>query len=798
MFKLNLKIALRNIWRHKLTTSIKLFGLIVGLSTVVLLVSYVLFELSYDRQNTNADEIYRLHSVNTKDQRENIQMPTGMVDMLMQEIPEVENGTIVNAYEIPIKVRGNFFKEKLIKTEPSFFKIFTTSFISGKASSALAEPFTVIVSERFAKKAFPAGAALGKNIVISSDDEHPYTITGIIKNLPVASHLPGDILVSIGSHEPLNWKAYSSVPQYILLKKGTSPAVVEQKLSKLYVKYEFPKDMVVKLMPLTKIHLYSHTERELSPNGDIKYIYIFCAVAVFILLIALVNFINLTVAAALKRGKEIGIKKVLGATVNQLRIQFLCESYIYFAVAALLVLIIAHDVVPILGLKMGTAMSLNDVVNSTSVLISIGIIGMAGLVAGWYPAVILSRLMPVKTLKGNTGDTKGKFGFRKVLMVFQFSMSALLLVGTLIIYAQLNFISNKKLGFDKDHVVVSPSRIFKGDYQSFKTELLNQPGIKSVSLSSFNPGYNYGSWSSWTNDGDTTKYEIEGVFGDIDFVHTLNIPVLKGRTFSAKYGSDIFDYDRAAENIPYPESLKITNQKPILLNEAAVKMLHLSNPIDTVLSLGGLQGKVIGVVSDFNGKSLHNKVGAVVLNLYQSGGGGYTYIKINSPDINQTTTLINSIWKKHFPNMAPDFQFLDVHLQELYVSENRMGSIFISFASVAIFLCCIGLFGMVYFDLENRTREIAVRKILGASVKDLLAMLNNGFLKIVIIGNIIIWPIAYYLAKEWLNTFYYRIELSYLPFVLALLICLLLTVLTVSFQALKTIRKSPVEALKYE
>jgi putative ABC transport system permease protein len=794
MFKLNLRIAFRNIWKYKRTNFIKLTGLIVGLSTVVLLVAYVMFELSYDEHNVNVDQIYRLQSVNSKDQKVEINLPSGLAEMLLNEFPEVSKGTMLHNTEVQVKVGDNFFKQQLLRTENAFFEMFTAPLIIGDVKNVLKEPNTLVISESFAKTAFPKGNAIGQHINLVND-RAVYQVVGIMKDLPKSSHFRGDLITKEGSQK-LNWSAYGPIPQYIQLKKGVSPAFFEEKLKTVYKKYNFPETIKITLMPIRKIHLHSHTANEMDSNGDIKYIYIFSAVAFLILLIAIVNFINLTIAESIKRGKEIGIKKVMGASPRQLRVQFLSESYLYFIFATLLVFIFTYDLIPFLGAKLGIDISLYNLFNFKTALISLAIVIVAGFVAGLYPAIILSKLMPVKTLKGYTGHTSGKFGFKKVLMVFQFSISAFLIICTLAIYTQLNFIRNKDLGFDKEQVLVSSFNMFGENYASFKEELQRTNGVKLMSLSGFKPG-RPGGGVSWKNDNDTTTYKADFIGADLNFLNTLNIKVLKGRAFSSKFGADLIDYDKYW-NLSEEEFEKIAAERPMLLNETAVKVLNLTHPIDTILSQGGLRGKVVGVVSDFNTMSLHQKVNPIAIKLVVNRNAGHLYIKMNSGNLSSTKAKIEQLWKKYFPTIPPDLQFLDTHLEQLYQSEMRLGSIFISFAAIAIFLCCLGLFGMVLFEVEQRTKEIAVRKILGASVKDLLTLLNSSFIKAVIIANVLIWPAAYYLVKEWLNSFYYRIELSYLPFAIAMGICLVITLLTVSLQAIKTIRKSPVKALKYE
>ncbi|WP_316835154.1 ABC transporter permease [Pedobacter nutrimenti] len=797
MFRINLKIAFRNIWKTRLTASIKLLGLIAGLASVVLLVAYVLFELSYDKQNINADHIYRLHVAETNGVNETIHLPSGMVEMLKQEIPEVENGTYLSIYEVPILVGRNTFHVKIVRTTSAFFSLFTVPLLEGVDNAkALKNPKEVLVSATFAKQAFSGQSAIGKTISLGQNTA-PYLISGIIGDIPEASHFHGDILVKSDLTEILNWKGYTSVPQYIMLKKGASPETVLAKMKNLYKKYQFPEKVTLKLIPLTDIHLHSHTSAELEPNSDIKYIYIFSIVAFLILLIAIVNFINLTVAASLRRSKEIGVKKVLGASIQQLKVQFLSESYIYFIVATFVVFLITIDLVPLLGDKLGITITFSEVFNLRMICISILIILLSGFVAAFYPAIVLSKMMPAHTLKGYTGHIPGKGGFKKFLVVFQFSISALLIVCTLAIYSQLKYISNKNLGFDKDHLLVSSFNILDNRLIGFKEELKKEKGVKSLSMSSFNPGVSYGGTSSWTSKGDTTKYEVDMVMSDVDFIRTLDIKVLKGRSFSEALSSELMFYNSESKNLSQEQRTGLELRSPILINETAAKKLHI-NTIDTLISSSGLQGKVIGIINDFNGMSLHSKVTPVVLHLQPYTTSGYAYIKMNTTDLPGTRVAIEALWRKHFPDIVPEFQFLDQYLEKLYLSEIRLGSTFIIFAGIAIFLCCIGLFGMVYFELEQRTKEIAIRKVLGASLDDLLALMNKNFVIMVLIANVIIWPIACLLINKWLSTFYYRISFSYWPFFWAMLICLVLTILTVSLKALTTIRKSPVDTLKYE
>ena len=801
MFKLNLKIALRNIWKYKFTNTIKLFGLVIGLSTVIILISYVMYELSYDRQNPNADRVYRIHLIDKSENTESNGVPQGFAKVLMSDIPEIEQASGLSTNPTEVNVGENKFPVEFNRADLSYFDIFGIELLQGNKKS-LDQPNTIAISQTLAKTLFPNGKAIGQ--FITTKNPTPRQIVAVMQNLPETSHFKGDVFMKAEKVEPSTFKAFNSSNEYILLKKGTTIATVERKLTLLKKKYEISDDIALKFMPVTKIHLYSHTDRELGTNSDIKYIYIFCTIAFFILFIALINFVNLTVAASLKRGKEIGIKKVMGASVKQLRIQFLSESYIYFIVAAFLAMMISYDLVPLLGDKLGISIKLSALFNLKAILMISALILVSGFVAGFYPAIILSRLMPVKTLKGNGSSPTGALSLKKSLIVIQFAASAFLIVCTLVIYSQLSFISDKKLGFDKDHVLIGESKSYWQDYgdkyQSFKNDLLKYKGVEGISLSSFNLGASFGGMAKWTDEKDSTKVvQTDFIYSDLDFIKTLNIELIKGRVFSNKYGIDIAKVGHfPAQGQSEEDFARSQLAIPIILNETALKEFKLEGQLNKSVNLPGLKGTLVGIVKDFNGMSLHTKVTPLVLRADPEKKSGFTYIKINTPDVENVKAGIQKVWRKYFTEPSPEFKFLEEHLEKLYVEEMRLGKLFISFAIIAIILCCIGLFGMVYFDLEQRTKEIAVRKILGASVKDLLAMLNSSFVKVICIANIMIWPFAYYLIKEWLNGFYYRIELTYQPFLFSLIICLILTILTVSIQALKTVKKSPVDALKYE
>lgn len=626
MFKLNLKIALRNIWRHKLTTSIKLIGLVVGLCTVVVLVSYVIYETSYDMKFKNAAHLYRIQAVDQINGKERIGLPSGLGEMLKNELPEIAEETQINQMEAHMKVGSGFYHETIVEADPSFIDMFTPTLLVGNDKNLLKGDNEILVSESFAKKVFPSSNAVNQTLQFQGY-EGASIIVGIFKDFPSASHLQPKVIRKSQFKNKLNWQSYSTRVQYVQLKNNSDVDQINAKIESLSKKYKFPKEISIALVPISKIHLHSHASDEVSINSDIKYIYIFSVVAVLILVIAIINFVNLTIAASLKRGKEIGIKKVMGASKAQLTLQFLCESYFYFLIATLFVLILAHDFIPLLGNKLAINISLDDILSAKTILISIMVMLIAGFIAGFYPALILSKLAPAKTLKGARTTIGEKYGTKRFLIAFQFAISAFLIICTLIINSQLKFVSQKKLGFDTDHILVSSFNFFRNGDGDFRKDVQKIPGVMAMSMSTFSPGEHFGSASSWTNDNDTTRYEFDFIHADLNFINTLKISLLEGRNFSEKYGSDVVNYSRASKTLSEQDFRKLMAETPIILNQAAAKSLNLKNPVDSLLKFDGLQGRVIGVVEDFNGMSLHNQVKPVVIKCESAMNYGYSTLR---------------------------------------------------------------------------------------------------------------------------------------------------------------------------
>ncbi len=795
MFKINIKIAFRNFLRNKITNLTKIVGLIVGLTAVILLTGYLNYELSYDKYNENYKKLYRVQM--TREDVLSSTLPEGFSELLNEEIPEIENNTSLIIAERNIIDEDRAYTVHVARAEQPFFDMFGLALIAGDKHTALTEPNTAIITKSLASKIFSDKDAIGKSIQIKWERE-PVKIVGVIEDVPQNTHFQADLFLPIGQAEKVNFKNYRSTPQYILLKNEGTIDRVQEKLQKLIDRHNFPSDVTISFLPVSDIHLKGHTDDEFRVNNDIKYIYIFSISIFLILLVAIINFINLTVASSLKRSREIGVKKVLGASLSQLRTQFLSESYLYFAIATCFAVILSYDLFPVLGVQLGIDIEIDSLLNYKVAIISFCIIVFSGFIAGFYPAVILSKLNPVKTLKGNSIVNIGGVNFKKTLLVFQFSISALLIISSVVINNQIEYIRNKNLGLDKENLLQITSSGLGDKKIGFENELLKHYEIKSVSSSSFDIANRFGGVSVWPDKIDTTKsYRADIMNVDLQFFKTLNIELLEGRFFDGHNPSDLIETPSLFSNLSLEERRRAELNSVMVLNETAVREYGIENPVNKTIDLGGLRGRIIGVAKDFNAMSLHNQVTPMVMR-YSKAGGGNIYLKIQSTDLEKVRKIIADAWKAHSVDPVPEFKFVSHTLDNLYTAEIRLGKLFFIFSLTSVLLCCVGLFGMIYYELEQRTKEIAIRKILGASFSDLLSMLNKGFVKMVILSNLIVWPVAYILLKDWLSTFYYRKDLSYLPFLITLFLCISITVVTISLKAFNILKKSPSEAIKHE
>ncbi|MGC4101688.1 ABC transporter permease [Ferruginibacter sp.] len=812
MIKNYLKIALRNLWNNKGYSAINIFGLAIGLATCLLLTLYITNELSYDRYNEKADRIYRInsdlrfgggdmHMTQTSDM---------MGSLLKKDYPQVEEYTrIYNNEGAKLVKKGNEFinEPRAAYVDSTFFNVFTLPAIEGDTKTALNEPNTVVITESTAKKYFDAVNVIGKIIEVKNDataNTTPYKVTAIIKDIPQTLHFNFDLMFSM-KNANYQWGQLTShnFHTYLLLKPGTDYKAFEKNFPAYINKYVLPyaqqfikvssieelerlgNKINYSLLPLTKLHLYSDYSFEITPAGSIQYVYIFGAVALFILIIACINFMNLSTARSAKRAKEVGIRKVLGTERKTLIAQFLVESTVTAMIALCIAVLIAYAVLPLFNNVAAKSLHINNLLGSNTLPYIIALPIVVGLLAGSYPALYLSKFKPIVVLKGSKAGFK-KSNLRNGLVVFQFATSIMLITGTIIVYNQLHFIQTKKLGFNKDRVlVIDGAYALNNNIQAFKNDVLAMPGVVSGTVGLYLPVSNSSrSDNSYSKEAvmDTkNSIDMQTWRVDYDYLKTMGMEIAKGRNFSKDFGGD---------------------SSALLITETTAKLLGYDDPIGKNIYMPtGNNGKltalqIIGVVKDFHFESMRQKMGPLCMRLRNSVG--LASFKINTADTKGLITMIESKWKELAPSMPFSYRFMSDSFDEMYRSEQRAGTLAIVFAVLAIVIACLGLFGLATYMAEQRNKEIGIRKVLGASVGNVVAMLSKEFLLLVGVASILAFPVAWWAMNKWLEDFAYRININAWVFIAAAVIALLIALFTVSFQAIKAALANPVKSLRTE
>lgn len=812
MIRNYLKVAIRNLWRNKTFSLINIIGLATGISCFILIALYVVDELSYDRFNEKADRIYRVNA-DIKFGGAETRYPFSS-DMMGQtfkkDYPEVEDYTrIYNSYGSKRIKKGNQFitEEHIASADSTFFNVFTLPAIAGNTKTALNEPNTVVITASAAQKYFGTVNALGRTVETDDNNKTLYKVTAVIKDIPSNAHFNFDFIFSM-KNVNYNWGQYLShnFHTYFLLKPGTNVRAFEQKAFKQYVnKYVLPEaksvmdiqsmedfeksgnKLVYSFTPLLDLHLYSDRPYELSPGGNIQYVYIFSIVAIFILLIACINFMNLTTARSANRAKEVGIRKVLGTERKNLVAQFLSESTVMAILSTLLALLIVLLALPLFNSVSGKQMQLGNLFTPafTALLILLPIV--VGLMAGSYPAFFLSSFRPIEVLKGKLKNSSNG-GIRSGLVVFQFVTSIVLIIGTFIIYQQLHYIQTKNLGYSKDQVLIIDNAYSLGDnVKSFKQDILNQPGVFSGTLSGYLPTPSSRSDNIFSK---TQIIDMKNGFSmqewavDYDYIKTLGMNIVAGRNFSKDFGTD---------------------SSAVIINETTAKGLGYADPIGqqiykfsgTTNGENSIKGyTIIGIVKDFHFESLKRDI--TKLGLFLESSTGLASFKVSAVKAPQVIKAAEQKWKSLVPEMPFSYKFLDAEFNSIYNAEQRVGKIAISFAVLAILIACLGLFGLAAFIAEQRTKEIGIRKVLGASIGNLVTMLSADFLKLVLISSIIAFPLAWWGMHRWLQDFAFRVDISWWIFIIAGLIAAGIALITVSFQAIKAALANPVKSLRTE
>jgi ABC-type antimicrobial peptide transport system permease subunit len=790
MFKSYSKIALRQIKRQKGYSFINISGLAIGMACCILILLWVQDELSYDKFHENADHIYRVIKIWRKGEIAHYATtPAPLAQALKEEFPEISNsarfapaGQMAVAYDKKV-----FYENNVAYADPSYFELFTFPFFKGDPRTALSNPSSIVITENMADKYFGTEDAVGKTLRINN--QYDFLVTGIMKTIPRNSHMQFGFLIPFirikeiqgrGQETHVDWHN-TAFYTYILLRKNIPYQYVSKKISD-YLKKHIPESTSsLYLQPLKRIYLYSSNLRLDIATGNMTNIYIFSAMALFILLIACINFVNLATARSGRRSKEIGMRKVIGASRGNLVRQFFGESVVLCLFAILVAIVIVSMVLPVFNTLSGKDISSGAWLNINFILGLISIAFLTGMLSGSYPALFLSSFQPVKVLKDSfrTG-LKGAL-FRKILVIFQFSLMIILVIGTIVIYNQLEYIQNSKLGFDKEHLIyLSMNDDVRSRYEPFKNDLLQNPDILNVSASSSLPFWGTDIATedvNWEGKIPGEDFLMRGVGVDYGFVETFKIEMAEGRNFSREFSTDQTNY---------------------ILNSRAVEAMKLQSPLGKQLTLMSKTGLIIGIVNDYHFKPLNFLLEPLVLRLYEPKWLNFIYIRIKPEDISAILKYTENKWKQFFPGVPFQYSFVDQALAGVYLSVERIGSLFRYFTILAIVLACLGLFGLSAYISEQRTKEIGVRKVLGATVPGMALLLSREFIKWVLIANLMAWPVAYFVMKGWLNNFAYRTRLGLDIFILSGLLAIAIALLTVSFQSIKTAMTNPVDNLRYE
>jgi putative ABC transport system permease protein len=805
MLKNYFKIALRNMFRNKLYSLINLAGLAIGLAACLMIWLWVQDEMSYDRFHTNADRIYRVErKIDFRDihtQTPSTSGPYGPA--LVNDYPEIANYVRLDRNELSIKDHRNLFhKQQIVVADNSIFEIFDFHLESGDPKTALTQPKSMVLTRENALKYLGTADAIGKSLTVDwRGIMADFQVTGILEEVPPNSHVQFDVLASISSYPPeeLSFWHNNFLYTYVLLREGTSPEEAEKKFSGFLTKYmgaditkilgpemDINDVFQLKLYPLLDIHLYPAGESEIEPQGSISSVYVFSAIALLILIIACINFMNLSTARANKRAREVGIRKTVGAHRRQLRGQFLGESVLLAFMALILAVLLIRLFIPLFNSISGKFLSMGMLFQVSNWIILIGIALAAGLLAGMYPAFYLTRFDPAKVLKGGAQSGTGKSILRRSMAVIQFVISITLIIGTLIIFKQMDYIQKKSLGFDKENVVIlsAESKTIRQNIEAFRNTLTQDARVKSVAVSSNVPGSAHFSDTTYKRPDTDDIFPLIFITTDYEFVDTYGFEVTHGRSFSREFSTDI---DGA-----------------IMLNEAAAREIGYM-PEEAVgkklLRFRNLSEfeelTIVGVVRDFHFKSLHKIIDPILLSLDPQSFNTIS-VRVMPGDIRGTIGFIQQKWGEIFPGEQFEYSFLNSRINLLYKSESRMRSIFLIFSVLSIFVACLGLFGLAAFTAEERTKEIGVRKVLGASTANILLLLSKEFSKWVLFANLIAWPVAYYIMHRWMQNFAYQTSIGLGPFFLSALLALSIALFTVSYQSLRAALADPVDCLRYE
>lgn len=796
MIKNLLLIALRNFQKDKWYSLLNVLGLTIGITFSLFLIFYITDELGYDRFHKKADRIYRINSyIHERDKNTDwvfTQLPLGPT--LKSDYPEVEEMARFINRERTLFKNGDksFFETKIYYADSTIFKVFTHKFLEGNAGTALNAPFDIVITKELAVKYFGKGvSAIGKTLRTVYD---VYKVTGVIENPPTNSHIRFDMLISLSTFlrnngsGPPNWGSFYNFT-YVLLKPGANARAFNKKLEDVYKKFvepvfkQFNVTMKYDLQNITNIHLHSNLQYEPEELGSMSYIWTFSAVAFFMLLIACINYMNLTTARSARRAKEIGIRKVTGSTRKLLIMQFLSESSLTALIAVLLSVILMLILLPVFNSISGKSFTLQTLLEPFNIVLLLSVTLFTGLVGGSYPALYLSGFKPVSILKGSLSKASGNVNLRRSLVVLQFSISMIMLICTWVVYSQLSYLRKKDVGFNKEFVMtvtVNTGEDERSKILAMNNEFRNLPGIVQVGAGNSYPGgpnLNLNLFNVETKTGYVDK-AVECYTIDEHFLPTLGIPILKGRNFAGL--SDTL--------------------RSILVNQSMVKHFGWDDALGKRIKFpGDTSGRyleVVGVFKDFNQKSLYNPIAPLLLFYYPNGN--MIQLKMSSNNINASIGKVEAGWKKYFPQLPFEYKFLDDDFNSQYAADQKRGKIFAVFAILTIVITCLGLLGLTAFTTQQKQKEISIRRVMGASIIQVVTMITKSYLWLAFISAFIAFPVAWYFMNNWLNIFPYNIGLSVLPFILSAFVILVTAGGTAMFHSAKAALTNPAKSLRSE
>lgn len=782
MFKNYLLTAIRNIKRDLFYSGINILGLAIGMSCSILIMLWVYDEVSYDRFHEDSSLIYRI--IARLPQTHIAVGPMPLAKSLKEEYPEIQESVNLNFNnDVELRVDEIILKDNIgLYTSSEFFKIFNIKIIKKQTDSLLSNTNEIILTQSLAQKIFGNENPIGKSITVNINKE--YMVSAIVEDYPANSHFEFDFIVDIFSNDHLkasedNWGTFMCFP-YIKINNETNIDTLRKKVEYHFNKIygEETKAGTIGLQSLEDIHLKSsHLQELYATLGDIKYVKIFTLVSIFILIIACINFMNLSTAKAAKRLTDVGIRKVVGARRGQLIAQYLGESLFIALIAMLFALLFVDFMLPVFNTISQKNITM-EVFSFKEIIWLVFITIITGLISGSYTAIYLSGIKSTQILSKE--PIRGKSGkyFKQALVITQFTISIALIIISLIVKNQLHYIQNKNLGYKiENQLVIDLGGDFTKDFTSIKAKLLENPVVKNVTSSSSLPvniiqGTYGGDWPG--KDPESTNL-INTCEVDHEFINTLELELIEGRNFSPILNVDTGSY---------------------IINESALKLMNLEDPIGTEITVARKTAKIIGVIKDFHFTSMHSSIGPLVISRVESSD--FLILKIDTKNIQSTIQDINKRISDNFPNYSFSYRTLTDQYNELYINEQRIGKMFNYFAILAILLSCLGLFGLSAYSAEQRTKEIGIRKALGGSISSIVFILEREFIKWVVISNVIAWPAAYYFAKNWLESFTYKIEISVYLFAIAMIVTFIVAVLTVLFQAYRAASKNPTESLRYE